>query len=78
VIFMVVKAAQNRSRSAHLVFAYSRLRPWLAAHDALLLDLFCGFQGKFLRIFGVNHESRVLRDECTPIKKGGDNHGLHE
>ena len=49
--FHVVKAAQNRSRSAHLVFACSRLRLWLAAHDALLLDPFDGVQGKFLKIF---------------------------
>src|SRR5947207_6683867 len=32
-IFMVVKAAQNRPRSAHLAFAYSRLRPCLVAHQ---------------------------------------------
>ena len=31
--FMVVKATQNRSRSAHLVFAYSRLRLYPAAHS---------------------------------------------
>src|SRR5213595_2214968 len=29
--FIGVKAAQNRSRSAHLVFAYSRLRLYLVA-----------------------------------------------
>src|SRR5205809_4842815 len=47
---------QNRSRSAHLNLAYSRLRPWRLHIHELVFDFLYRLQGKFLRFFGVNHE----------------------
>ena len=42
---------QNRSRSAHLNLAYSRLRPWRLHIHELVFDFLYRLQGKFLRFF---------------------------
>ena len=34
--------------------------------DALLLDLFYGVQGKFLKIFGINHQSTQIWKQPGP------------
>src|SRR5882762_1748589 len=44
---------QNRSRSAHLVFAYSRLRPWPAAHPRACILFPLWGSSKILTIFSA-------------------------
>ena len=66
-VVKILTVHRNRSRSAHLVFVYSRSRLGRLHIYELLLDLFHAVQGKFLKIFPTITTSAVGR--IRPVAK---------